>query len=287
MTMVTKRIRATAAGLLAAGLLAAGLALVPAVAAQASTAQAGFTGPNKYEWWFPDWQVRQDVWPLTEGAGVTVAVLDSGVQASVPDLRGVVLPGADMTGAGTNGRTDLDTGTDGHGTAVAVLIAGQGYGTGTVGLAPRARILPVVVGNGSALSGNGAEEAAQGIRFAVNHGAQVISMSFGTLAPSAASCDPQLQNAVAYALDHNVVLVASAGDLNLQAGRPAARFVRGRAGRGRSRARRVPVAIQHPRILRGGGGSGRSGSLAWAPTGSSAWPGEQALPHLWSRRRRR
>ena len=47
--------------------------------------------PSPAEWWFNNWQVQQKVWPLTEGAGVTIAVLDTGVQASIPDLRGAVL----------------------------------------------------------------------------------------------------------------------------------------------------------------------------------------------------
>src|SRR5216683_745022 len=101
--------------------------------------------PRSDEWWFSKWQVQQLVWPLTEGARVTVAVLDTGVQASVPDLRGVVLPGGDATGHHSNGETDFNTGGRGHGTMMSVLIAGQGFGTGMAGIAPEAKILPVVV----------------------------------------------------------------------------------------------------------------------------------------------
>jgi membrane-anchored mycosin MYCP len=189
------------------------LLLSPAVAARAATVQPSFAAPSKYEWWFGKWQVQQQVWPLTEGAGVTVGVLDSGVQASVPDLRGVVLPGGDMTGAGTNGETDLGSGA-GHGTGIAALIAGQGYGPGIVGLAPESRILPVTTNTGTVSSVNTPELAAAGIRFAVEHGAQVINMSIGYATASARACDPGLQDAVAFALEHNVVLVASAGDTN-------------------------------------------------------------------------
>ena len=153
------------------------------------------------------------MWPLSQGAGVTVAVLDTGVQASLPDLRGVVLRGADVSGGGASGGasgdTDGDIGNDGHGTAVAILIAGQGYGTGIAGIAPQARILPVKVGNAGADS---AAAAAAGIRFAVQHGARVINMSFGGQVPSPRSCDPVLASAVGYALSRDVVLVAAAGD---------------------------------------------------------------------------
>ncbi len=201
----------------AAGLLAmCGLPLSagPARAEPSARARPQLT-PGPGEWWFAGWQVQQRVWPLTEGAGVTVAEVESGVQASVPDLRGVVLPGANLTGSGGNGDTDIQVGEDGHGTAMAVVIAGQGAGTGTVGIAPRARILPVVVGGSGPAS---VSTAAAGIRYAVAHGAQVIDMPFGIGETSPASCDPVLQAAVAYALGHDVVMVASSGDASRYAG---------------------------------------------------------------------
>lgn len=174
--------------------------------------------PGRDEWWLAQWQVPQQVWPQTEGAGVTVGVVDTGVQASVPDLRGVVVPGGDMLGQPGKGETDFGTQTDGHGTAVAVLIAGQGYGTRTVGIAPQARILPVhTVTPGMA---GDAGILASGIEFAVNHGAQVINVSLGLPSPSAASCDPVLQDAVAYALGRGAVIVAAAGDTNVSRSGP-------------------------------------------------------------------
>jgi subtilisin family serine protease len=202
--------------LAAAGLLAAcGLTLVPGPAAHAQSRLTPYYSPGPAEWWFSGWRVQQKVWPLTEGAGVTVAEVESGVQASVPDLRGVVLPGANLTGAGGTGDTDIQAGQDGHGTAMAVVIAGQGAGTGTVGIAPRAKILPVIVGASGPAS---VATAAAGIRYAVAHGARVINMPFGIGQASATACDPVLQAAVAYALGHNVVLVASAGNASRYAG---------------------------------------------------------------------
>ena len=171
--------------------------------------------PGPAEWWLAAWQVQRKVWPLTEGAGVTVGEVESGVQATIPDLRGVVLPGADLTGTGGNGDTDIQVGEDGHGTAMAVVIAGQGAGTGTVGIAPRSRILPVIVGGSGPAS---VRTAAAGIRYAVSHGAQVINLPFGIGRTSPAACDPVLQAAVAYALGHDVVLVASSGNASLYAG---------------------------------------------------------------------
>jgi subtilisin family serine protease len=190
-----------------------------AAAALAGPVLAGGTrarlAPGPGEWWLAAWRVRRTVWPLSQGGGVTVAEVESGVQASLPDLRGVVLPGIDLTGTVRNGDTDIQAGEDGHGTAMAVMIAGQGTGTGTVGIAPRARILPVIVGGSGPRS---VATAAAGIRYAVTHGARVIDMPFGIGQASSARCDPALQAAVAYALGHDVVLVASSGNTSLFAG---------------------------------------------------------------------
>lgn len=192
----------------AAGLAAAfGLAL-PAAAAQAGT--AGYTPPPA-EWWSASWSVPQQVWPVSEGAGTTVAVLDSGVQATAPDLSGTVLSGADTVTPGGNGDRDYAPGS-GHGTFVAEMIAGQGVGGGPVGLAPRARILPVRVDEPGPTS---AAAVPAGIRYAVDHGADVINLSLGIRFQSATWCDPAMQAAVSYAVAHNVVVVAGSGDTNL------------------------------------------------------------------------
>ena len=134
---------------LAARALAACLLALCGLPLSAGPALAGpiRLAPGPGEWWFGPWQVQRKVWPLSQGAGITVAEVESGVQAGIPDLRGVVRPGINLTNAGAgNGDTDIQAGEDGHGTAMAVMIAGQGRGTGTVGIAPRARILPVTVG---------------------------------------------------------------------------------------------------------------------------------------------
>jgi type VII secretion-associated serine protease mycosin len=192
----------------AAGLAAAlGLAL-PAAAARATT--AGYT-PSPSEWWMANWHVPQQAWPLSEGAGVTVGVVDTGVQASIPDLRGVVLRGADTLRDSGNGDRDFASSQDGHGTVVAALIAGQGRGGGPVGIAPRAKILPVHASdpNGSVQS------VAAGIKYAAQHGAKVINISLAaTAVPTPTSCDPVMQDAVAYALSRNGVVVAGSGDTN-------------------------------------------------------------------------
>lgn len=153
--------------------------------------------PRSEEWWFDAWEIEDKVWPLTRGAGVIVALVDTGVQASLPDLRGVVLKG--KVREGEDGRKDLDRVKNGHGTAMAALIAGQGRETGMMGIAPEARILPLLQNYDLALS----------IKYAVDHGASVINFSLGG---DSVRCPNDLQEAIQYAADHNAVVVASAGN---------------------------------------------------------------------------
>ncbi|WP_170026621.1 S8 family serine peptidase [Actinomadura oligospora] len=161
---------------------------------------AAAPSPRSEEWWFSAWEITK-IWRMTKGAGVIVAVIDSGVEARLPDLQGVVLKGGSVGwGLHGDGRTDHDSEQGGHGTGMAALIAGQGKGTGMTGVAPDSRILPVLADQDS---------WPQAIRFAVDHGAKVINMSVGA---DTASCDPKLQNAISYAIDHDAVLVAAAGN---------------------------------------------------------------------------
>lgn len=160
----------------------------------------------------------QTAWRTTKGAGVTVAVLDTGVDATHPDLTGQVLAGKDLIGFGA---ARGDKAWANHGTAMAAIIAGHGHGPGrgdgVLGLAPEAKILPVRVileekdpERDKARSSRG-DALPQGIRWAVDHGADVINLSLGddsaTAAPVAAEAD-----AITYALGKGVVVVASAGN---------------------------------------------------------------------------
>jgi type VII secretion-associated serine protease mycosin len=144
------------------------------------------------------------VWDLTEGAGQLVAVVDSGVSGATPGLAGAVLPGRDIL-TGQAGDSDCL----GHGTFTAGLIAARPVpGTGLVGVAPQARILPVeVVDPAQAESTNpvtSSSAVAAGIRYAVRAGASVVDISTAvTPGPSTA-----LRQAVAYAEASNVVVVA-------------------------------------------------------------------------------
>ncbi|WP_328422746.1 S8 family serine peptidase [Streptomyces sp. NBC_00443] len=158
--------------------------------------------------------VRDEQWPLTvfdaervwkssQGEGVTVAVVDSGVDATHPDLTGQVLPGKDVNGG------DAHKDTDGHGTGMASIIAGHGHGQGSsvgvMGLAPKAKILPVRASNGDEMSTNWPD----GVRYAVDQGAEVINLSFNDTAAYPGSKGAK---AIAYAQQHDVVVVAGAGN---------------------------------------------------------------------------
>ena len=143
----------------------------------------------------------RDAWQYAGGQNVIVGVLDSGVDANHPDLSGQVLTGADFVDPG-DGRTD----TVGHGTTVAALIAGRDDSTGVVGIAHHARILPVRVLDRKNRYRD-AETVAKGLRWAVDHGAQVVNLSLGGSLRST-----QLAEAIQYAYDHDVVVVACGGN---------------------------------------------------------------------------
>lgn len=163
-----------------------------------------FPAPRSEEWWFSAWEIEQKVWPLTRGEGVTVAVLDTGVEARLPDLEGAVLPGKGFGTAGSrDGRTDVDTKLGGHGTAMAALIAGQGLGTGMVGIAPESKILPIAEPSGG--SGRFDRE----VKYAVDHGAKVIN--FSSTMPFS-RCPQGTQKEIAYAIERDVVVVVAAGN---------------------------------------------------------------------------
>lgn len=151
-------------------------------------------------------------WTRSTGAGVIVAVVDSGVDAANPHLAGALIGGIDLVGDGAdpNGYTDLD----GHGTEIAGQIAARAVeGSGVVGLARDASLLAVRVFRGtddeSVRNGWGptTERVAQGIRYAVDAGASVINVSISNYTES-----EDLRSAVEYASTNGALVVASGGN---------------------------------------------------------------------------
>ncbi|MEB3329424.1 MAG: S8 family serine peptidase [Candidatus Sericytochromatia bacterium] len=141
-------------------------------------------------------------WDTTKGrGGPLVAIIDTGVDASHPDLASQVLPGKDFVN-----RDDDASDDNGHGTHVAGTVAALGdNGAGAAGVAFEAKILPVKV-----LSARGSGPVSgivDGINYAVARGAKVINLSLGSAFPSVA-----LRTAVADAVRAGVVVVAAAGN---------------------------------------------------------------------------
>jgi subtilisin family serine protease len=217
MLRITGTVRPVLVGAAAALLLALLLALpaLPALPAAAAPADA----VRDQQQWVLDMLDVPAAWQAgTEGSGVTVAVIDSGVDPDVSDLAGSVRAGPDYTGL----HTSPDNAAWGeHGTWMASIIAGHGHDfdgeDGITGIAPAARILSVRVipdkGDPGYQSYNAEpeeriqQELADGIRAAVKDGAAVISMSIGYSAPSGV-----VRDAIQYAYSRGAVLVASSGN---------------------------------------------------------------------------
>ena len=224
-----RRLRMLAGTAVLAGSCLVSLAAMPGTARAAAQQAAGpasgtvlFDSIRDNQQWVLDMLNVPAAWPVSEGGGVTVAVIDSGVSPDVSDLIGSVTTGPDYTGV-TTSRSSPDWGV--HGTWMASLIAGHGHGggSGVIGIAPRARILSIRVIPDRADPHYGQYEheqetriqqsLANGINYAVAHGAKVISMSIGYSAPSGT-----VRNALQQAYDHGVVVVASAGNSGDQVG---------------------------------------------------------------------
>ncbi|MCZ7422068.1 MULTISPECIES: type VII secretion-associated serine protease mycosin [unclassified Micromonospora] len=169
--------------------------------------------------WHQRWLAPQRVWPFSTGAGVRVAVVDSGTDSSHPQLAGRVATGFDALRGTPGGDVDCVS----HGTAVASIIAArQQDGVGFHGLAPDVTIVPIRVSERNANEGPGAggdtvtgAVFGQAIRRAVDDGADVINLSVTLYQP-----DPDVEQAVRYALEKDVVLVAAAGNQHQDGARP-------------------------------------------------------------------
>lgn len=198
-----------------------GADLAAAAARLAREPAVAYAEPNRYRHlarvpndpaYSQQWGLRNiqaaEAWDITTGGPIVVAVLDSGVDGSHPDLAGKLLPGYNAFDGSGDTRDD-----NGHGTAVAGLIAASSdNGQGVAGLCWGCRILPVKVVRADG-SGDDASVAA-GIRWAADNGARVINLSLGGPGES-----QLLREAVVYAAARGIVLVAASGN-ERQAGNP-------------------------------------------------------------------
>jgi type VII secretion-associated serine protease mycosin len=179
----------------------------------ASAGAPAYAESIREQQWFLDAMKAEQMWQTSTGKGITVAVIDTGVDLTNPDLKGRILPGKDYA---EDQPGDEHTDYEGHGTGMAGLIAGTGAyggGEGAFGLAPGVKILPIRMPK----SGTAANQAAgnsrfnkvapKAIRYAVDAGAKVINISLAVTEGS-----PQLTEAVRYALDKNSLIFAGVGN---------------------------------------------------------------------------
>ncbi|WP_223777119.1 S8 family serine peptidase [Streptomyces sp. 135] len=151
--------------------------------------------------WYLDAMSADELWKVSTGKGIKVAVVDTGVWES-PSLQGRVQPGKDVTGMRGDALDDYDS----HGTTMAELIAGSGRGGGLKGLAPGAEVISVRASLGKRFEKK-ESDSAEAIRAAADSDAQIISMSFG-----GDFMYPAAKAAVRYAASKGKLMFASVGN---------------------------------------------------------------------------
>ena len=186
--------------------------------ATAAVVATGFVFPVSPAWaddirdrqyWISQYSIDR-AWEVTRGAGVTIAIIDTGIDATHKDLQGAVIGGTDVSGIGSaNGQTPVGRGSE-HGTLVASLAAGRGHSrnSGVIGAAPEANILSVSMAfQGATRSAD--DQIARAVRWSVDNGADIISLS---LTRNTREWPPSWDEAFSYAESRNVVVIAAAGN---------------------------------------------------------------------------
>ncbi|HCE60264.1 MAG TPA: peptidase S8 [Janibacter terrae] len=191
--------------------------------ATAGSAGAATNDPLRPDLWGLDQVHAEQAWSSGRGAGVVVAVVDTGVDLGHPDLQGRLVPGADFVcgeatgscGDGSwQGQDGVGQDPDVHGTHVAGTIVGTAdNGIGVAGVAPDAQVMPIkVLEDGSGTN----EDIAEGIRYAADHDADVVNLSLGGLPGtqifSILGLDTTMMDAIQYARDKGTLTVAAAGN---------------------------------------------------------------------------
>lgn len=184
------------------------------------------------EYWLEEYGVT-DAWEEATGKGVKIAVIDTGVDGTHPDLEGAVGQGTDVSGVGSDDGQEGLGAEPPHGTMVASVAAGRGHGaatngqpgggTGIIGVAPEAEVLPVSTWLGTERSDvrSTDEQIPDAVRWAVDNGADIINMSVG----SPQQTWPESWDAAfEYAEEKDVLIIAAAGNRGnglTQVGAPA------------------------------------------------------------------
>lgn len=191
-----------------------GVAVSSATALLLVGARPAYADTVRSDQWYLDAMQAEQMWELSTGKNITVAVIDSGVDASIPDLQGRVLKGLDLA---KDSPGDEQTDYDNHGTGMASIIAGTGNvasGGGSFGLAPGSKILPIRLRdntnkvNGATGNKYFNDDLSVAIRFAADHGAKIINASVG----DSIGGSQKLADSVKYALDKGVLIFAAVGN---------------------------------------------------------------------------
>ncbi|MFJ4525260.1 S8 family serine peptidase [Streptomyces sp. NPDC088810] len=163
-------------------------------------------GVQSKQWYLGPMQAEQ-MWKVSTGEGVKVALIDTGVNADTPSLKGQVLTGETPKSVAYRSTVDYE----GHGTTMAELIAGTGAGGSLKGLAPGVKIVPYRIEldglKGGAEEKEKTPEPEDAIRAAADTDAKIINMSFGEMAPM-----PKVEEAVKYAASKGKLLIAAVGN---------------------------------------------------------------------------
>ncbi|MFI1831079.1 S8 family serine peptidase [Streptomyces sp. NPDC020412] len=190
------------------------LAVVCAWAGTVPTmAPAATAAPGQTKQWHLDAMGAEDIWKVSTGKGVKVAVIDTGVNPTTPSLQGQVLDGLDASGAKGEETDDYD----GHGTTMAELIAGTGKGGGIRGLAPGAKIVPMRIADTDLQNREktNAQATIDAIRAAADSDVKIISMSFSSDFSSRSE-----RAAVEYAAEKGKLFFAAAGNNAKEGNKP-------------------------------------------------------------------
>ncbi|TQO19281.1 subtilase family protein [Rhodoglobus vestalii] len=189
---------------------AAGAVLMASVASLLVATPAHADAVRDQQYWLQEYGIEA-AWTVTKGAGVTIAIIDTGVDGTVTELVGAVTGGTDFSGKGApNGQRPVGDDNPAHGTLVASLAAGRGTGadSGVLGAAPAANILAISIGfTGGPISSD--DQIAQAVRYAVDQGADVINLS---LTRETLDWPLSWDSAFLYAMQNDVVVVAAAGN---------------------------------------------------------------------------
>lgn len=189
------------------------------------------------EYWLTQYGIT-GLWKQATGKGITVAVIDTGVDGTHQDLVNNVVDGYDASGVSSSSKGWKGLGIEPeHGTLVASMIAGHGHADGTtaanagepgkpagmIGVAPGATILPISLELGTSGAGSRSvdEQIPAAVRYAVDHGADIINLSVGS---NDTAWPESWDSAFAYAEEKGVLIVASAGNRGAgitQVGAPA------------------------------------------------------------------